>query len=83
MSIFPKTVNSEQDPNLELKDLVNQEILVIVRDIKGFEHYGKVKVVKAQEEIQVVNTDADLKSGTYLVIASSRDELYSQQLVVK
>lgn len=60
----------------------NKEVLVVLRNEKGEESYSKVVI---DEEFHVLSSDASSKldNGTYTVVASSDNRLYSQKLVVK
>lgn len=60
----------------------NREVLVVLRNEKGEESYSKVVI---DEEFHVLSSDATSKldNGTYTVVASSDNRLYSQKLVVK
>lgn len=60
----------------------NREVLVVLRNEKGKESYSKVVI---DEEFHVLSSDATSKldNGTYTVVASSDNRLYSQKLVVK
>jgi hypothetical protein len=60
----------------------NKEVLVVLRNEKGEESYSKVVI---DEENHVLSSDANTKldNGTYTVVASSDNRLYSQKLVVR
>ncbi len=60
----------------------NKEVLVVLRNEKGEESYSKVVI---DEAYHVLSSDATTKldNGTYTVVASSDNRLYSQKLVVR
>lgn len=60
----------------------NKEVLVVLRNDKGEESYSKVVI---DETYHVLSSDATTKldNGTYTVVASSDNRLYSQKLVVR
>ena len=60
----------------------NKEVLVVLRNEKGEESYSKVVI---DDENHVLSSDATTKldNGTYTVVASSDNRLYSQKLVVR
>ncbi len=61
----------------------NKEVLVVLRNEKGMESYSKV-MVDQQNNITVSSEeDNKLDNGTYTVIASSNNKLYSQKVVVR
>jgi hypothetical protein len=56
--------------------------LVVLRNEKGEESYSKVVI---DEKYNVLSSDntSKLDNGTYTVVASSDNRLYSQKLVVR
>ena len=70
------------DNSAALMGSENREVLVVLRNEKGEESYSKVVI---DEEFHVLSSDATSKldNGTYTVVASSDNRLYSQKLVVK
>jgi hypothetical protein len=60
----------------------NKEVLVVLRNEKGEESYSKVVI---DEKYNVLSSDntSKLDNGTYTVVASSDNRLYSQKLVVR
>lgn len=74
--------NAIYDNSAALMGTENKEVLVVLRNEKGEESYSKVVV---DEGFHVLSSDASSKldNGTYTVVASSDNRLYSQKLVVK
>ena len=60
----------------------NREVLVVLRNEKGEERYSKV-VIDDQYNVLSADNTTKLDNGTYTVIASSDNRLYSQKLVVR
>lgn len=60
-----------------------EEVLVVVRDISGKEFYSKVIITSTDQHLEAIDLQGVLPKGTYIVTASSRNELYSQKLIVK
>jgi hypothetical protein len=60
----------------------NKEVVVVLRNEKGIESYSKV-VIDEQNNILSTEDNSKLDYGTYTVVASSDNKLYSQKLVVK
>lgn len=60
-----------------------EEVLVVVRDISGKEFYSKVIITSTDQHLEAIDLKGNLPKGIYIVTASSRNELYSQKLVVK
>jgi hypothetical protein len=84
MKVFPNPSTGEQF-NLSFTGFdADKEILVVVRDITGKEHYSKVFVSNFNGELAtVIDPNETLAPGTYLVIGSADDRLYSKKLVVR
>lgn len=81
MTVFP---NPTDGPiNLALNNLENKEVLIVVRDILGKEFYTKVKIVEDSETIVALDMESKLAPGTYIVIATSDNSLFSQTVIVK
>ncbi|MCW3070882.1 MAG: hypothetical protein JWO44_772 [Bacteroidetes bacterium] len=82
-SIFPNPGNAS-DVKIQLNAAKGQEILVVVRDIRGREFYSKVMVIEtANGQIEAIDSDHNIAPGVYLVTASSMNVFYSQRLVIK
>jgi ribosome biogenesis protein Tsr3 len=61
----------------------NKEVLVVLRNEKGEEHFSKV-LVNEQNTITISpDNEHKLDNGTYVVIACSNNKLYSQKVTVK
>lgn len=67
----------------ELMGSENKEVLVVLRDEKGTESYSKVIIDKQNNVIAPADSEQKLENGTYTVIASSNNRLYSQKVYVK
>ncbi len=61
----------------------NKEVLVVLRDEKGVESYTKVIIDQQNNILQADNAEDKLNNGTYTVIASSDNKLFSQKVKVK
>ncbi|MDQ3048196.1 MAG: T9SS type A sorting domain-containing protein [Bacteroidota bacterium] len=83
ISIYPNPANEGESVQINFTGLANQEVLVVVQDTNGNEHYSKVILVPEENHLTAIPTDARLIPGTYLVIASSINKIYSQKLIVK
>jgi hypothetical protein len=63
-------------------DAKDEGVLLIIRDKDGNDHYSKASI-KADKNVNVINLDAPVKSGTYQVIGSSNEKLHSVNIIVK
>lgn len=81
ISVFPNPTN--KGINLILTGLENKEVLVVIRDMTGKECYSKIIVTTENNQLVAIDPEQKLASGTYIVIATSDNRLYSQKLIVK
>ncbi len=61
----------------------NKEVLVVLRNEKGLESYSKVMIDTDSNVIVPLDSDNKLDNGTYTIVASSNNRLYSQKVFVK
>ena len=59
-----------------------EDVLIVLRDINGREIYSKLKMAN-DNNLQPIDLDNRLATGTYLIIASSDQSLVSKKLLVK
>jgi hypothetical protein len=85
MNIYPNPVNKGECISLSFESLHrgNQEILVVLRDIRGNEAYSIIKFVDCEDGLVVMDIPKHLTSGTYLVVATSENLLYSKKIIIK
>ncbi len=83
ISVSPNPASVGETVQVNFIGLTNQEVLVVVQDMNGIEHYSKVILVPENDHLTAIPTDERLIPGTYLVIASSVNKIYSQKLLVK
>jgi hypothetical protein len=67
----------------ELKKLGEEEILVVMRDEKGAEHYAKINLTNDECKIKAKDKNKELEKGDYVITSSSKNELYSQVITIK
>lgn len=72
-----------EDPSGNLMGSENKEVIVVLRNEKGTESFSKVIVDENNNVIVPADSDYKLDNGTYTVIASSNNKLYSQKVIVK
>ena len=77
LEIFP---NSIEDRTGAIYGSDNKEVLVVLRDYKGIESYSKVIIDHKNAVIFSSETEKALDDGIYLIIATSNNKLYSQQI---
>ncbi|MES2514533.1 MAG: hypothetical protein V4580_10335 [Bacteroidota bacterium] len=74
--------NAVYDTPSNLMGSENREVLVVLRSEKGIESYSKV-IVDPKNNVVPSEDTAKLDMGTYTVVASSDNKLYSQKVVVR
>lgn len=77
------SLNTGEDHSSNLLGSENKEVIVVLRNEKGIETYSKVIIDQEKKVIVSTDNETKLDIGTYLVIASSDNKLYSQKLVIK
>ena len=85
MNIYPNPVNKGECISLSFESLHRdkQGILVVLRDIRGNEAYSIIKFVDCKDGLVVIDIPHHLTSGTYLVVATSENLLYSKKIIIK
>lgn len=86
---FNKTINVNPNPiinekiNVELNGFRGEEVLLILMDELGREHYSKVVVVESDKEVFIISTDGKLSRGLYIILGSSMNNLYNKHILIK
>ncbi|MCW3083239.1 MAG: hypothetical protein JWP12_605 [Bacteroidetes bacterium] len=83
ITIYPNPAGSDEPLTMSITGLENQQVLVVVRDVSGKEFYSKVIITATNKEIIAIDPDQKLVAGTYIVIASSNNKLYSKKLIIR
>jgi hypothetical protein len=82
---FPPVVDTytvNDNCNIILSDYHEEEILVVLEDIMGNDVYSKVVFKNQCAVLKAADPYNRIPSGVYTVIASSRNEIYNQKIVV-
>lgn len=81
LTFYPNTTAT--DEFVDLMGTENKEALVVLRNEKGEESYSKV-FIDEDNLIQVSSeNNTELDNGTYVIVASSNNKLYSKIVKVK
>lgn len=83
MSLFPNPVVRGQELNIQFSEIIESEVLIVLRDIKGEEFYSKVFLKYEDKSLIAIPIDKTIPSGVYLVTASSENQIYNQKLIIK
>jgi hypothetical protein len=81
IAIYPNPAIQEEDINVKLIGFSGEEVLIVVMDVLGNIYYEKAVVTLTNNQIVIINSE--LSSGTYIVVGSSKQELYKRKLVIK
>lgn len=81
MQIYPNPSNGEF--KIDLAGFQNNNVLVVVRDMAGKELYSKVALAQEGENLIVIDSENKLSPGTYVVVASSNNDYFSQKIIVR
>ena len=81
--LYPNPAHNHDNIQIELGDVQGDEILVIVYDMMGRESYSKVILNKGSGPVTAIDPYNNLTPGMYIVIGSTKDELFNEKLVIK
>jgi hypothetical protein len=79
---YVDTINLLNDPLIILSNYNSEEVLVVVADILGNEIYSKIVFRNQCAVLKAVDPYNRIPSGVYTVIATTRNEIYNQKIVV-
>lgn len=85
INLFPGVSENDETPivNIAFEEIFEKEILMVIRDKNGQEYYSKVELNIEDETLIATPLENEIPTGDYLVIASSENQLYSQNISVK
>ena len=81
--LYPNPAHSYDRIQIELGDVKGDEVLVIVYDMMGRESYSKVIINRGPGPVTAIDPHNNLTPGMYIVIGSTKDELFNEKLVIK
>lgn len=82
LNIFPNPSNGGTF-NVSFSGNDNEDILVVLYDAKGQEVYSKVIINATNQTIIAMDPSRKLAAGVYMVIATSKNEIFRKRLIVK
>ena len=83
INIYPIVTENNAVINIAFEDVFEKEILLVIRDNKGNEFYSKVIVNIEDETLVAVPIENDVPKGDYLITATSENQIYSQNIIVR
>jgi len=81
--VFTFANTEKQKVKFKLKGFKNQEVLVVLLDVKGNVVLSKVQLVKENDHLIAIDAENKLAPGEYIVTASSKNEVFSQTVKVQ
>lgn len=81
--IYPNPATSGEGVKINLQGVNKPEILVVVYDMLGRISYSKVIMNKGSGPLTAIDPHNNLAPGMYIVVGSSKDELFNQKLVIE
>ncbi|TXB63891.1 hypothetical protein FRY74_11585 [Vicingus serpentipes] len=84
VSLFPAEESNEKVINLSFDNIKKEgQLLVVLRDIKGQEFYSKILMNVQADTVVAIPIESYIPKGDYLIIASSEDQMYSQNVKIQ
>lgn len=81
--IFPNPATKGEGVKINLQGVNKPEILVVVYDMLGRLAYSKVVINKGSGPLTAIDPHNNLSPGMYIVVGSSKDELFNQKLIIE
>jgi len=81
INIFPNPVMKNENLNISFGNF-GQEILLVIRDLKGQEFFSKAKLNVKENNVVAVPISDDIPSGIYIVTATSENQIYNQKIII-
>ena len=83
MNVHPNFSDDYKIVNIAFEEVLEKEILIVVRDKHGKEFYSKVIINIEDESMVAVPIEKEIPKGNYLITATSENQIYSQNIVIK
>jgi len=83
IGFYPNPVKVNQNLNMQVDGYKNEEVLVVLRDVQGKEFYSKLIITQEDSQLFALDATQQIPPGTYLIVASSNGNIYSQKIIVR
>ncbi len=83
ITILPNPVKKGEPIYVEIKGFKGENILLVLRDMKGKEYYTKAQVIESDYLLKALHLDKAIPRGTYLIIASLENNLIAQKIIIE
>ena len=67
----------------ELKEVKNEEVLVLLQDSEGIDYTAKLLITKENDQLFAEDLSRNTPPGIYIVLSSSDGSIYSHKIIVK
>ncbi|MBP9151533.1 MAG: T9SS type A sorting domain-containing protein [Flavobacteriales bacterium] len=81
--LYPNPAYTSDPIRIDISKIAGSEILVIVYDMMGKQSYSKVILNRGPGPITAIDPRNNLVPGMYIVVGSSKDELFNEKLVIR
>lgn len=82
-TIYPNPMAAGSALYVNMGFAKDKEVLVVVRDIQGKEYFSKVIINSENDQLVALDPSNNISAGTYLIVATSENKIFSRLLVVK
>ena len=82
-ALYPNPAQTQSKVQINLGKSNEKEILVVVYDMMGRQSYSKVLINPGPGPATAIDPYNNLAPGMYIVVGSSRDELFNQKLIIR
>ena len=79
--VYPNPTEGKFWVDVEGKE--GEEVLVVVLDMLGSEHYSKIVIIENSGYTLAFDPNGRLSPGVYMIVGSSNNKLYSKKLVIR
>lgn len=83
MNLHPDFSEDYKIINIAFEEVLEKEILLIVRNKEGEEFFSKVIINIEDELLVAVPIEKEIPKGKYLITGTSENQIYSQNIVFK
>ena len=83
IAVYPNPISIGETLKVKLKDIVEKEVLVVLRNLEGKDFYSKLVLNIEGEKLIGIPIDRSIPPGVYLISASSENHVYSKKINIK
>lgn len=81
MLVYPNPVEIGEIVSVDFEDY-KKEVLLVLRDVAGKEFYSKLFLNIEKGQLIGIPISNEIPAGTYLIIATSENQIYSKKLII-